>query len=97
MIYCLVKLKIQRIAQCQDNDISDMDRKSAWHSIKQINTVLSSYAQDTLEELETLIMNSEKEINSNKVSDYREFFFGLFPENELQKLSDSLNCDRAIL
>jgi len=93
----LVQMKKQKITLCQDDCISDEERKSAWHSISQINMVLSSYAQDTLEELETLIMNSENEIASNKVFAYRGFFFGLFPDHELQKLSDSFSYARAVI
>jgi hypothetical protein len=93
----LVKIKQQKITQCQDKYISDEVRNSAWHSISQINSVLSSYAHETLEELESLIMKSEKEIDSKKVSNYRGFFFGLFPEEQLQKLSNSFNYERVVL
>lgn len=87
----LLKVKKQKIAQSQDQLLPADIRKSAWRSISQINLELCSYTEDTVEKLESLISYSKKEITTNKVIGYREFFFGLFPEEELCGLINSFN------
>lgn len=82
----LIKLKKEKIVLAQNRDLTKSSKKSAWESLSMINKELYKYANNTAEILETENAKYEKYKNMQKVLDYREFFFGLFPEKELRKL-----------
>jgi hypothetical protein len=87
----LIKTKKERITRAKDHSLSGSLRKSAWNSLSKINEKLFEYAKDTAEALEKEIAEFEKNIVSQDVCNCREYFFGLFPEKELQKLVKSIN------
>jgi hypothetical protein len=86
----LIQTKKERIAQARDRALSISLRKSAWNSLAKINEKLFEYAKDTAGILEKEIAEFEKSLITQDVCSCREYFFGLFPEKELQKLVKSL-------
>lgn len=86
----LLQVKRETIARAKDRSQPSSVRKSVWSSLFRINESLSEYTKDTAKTLETKIGELEKNTISQKVCNYREYFFGLFPENKLRKLAKSL-------
>jgi len=70
------------------NNPSDL-RNSAWKSISGVNNKLLSFNKDYLKELNEKLELSEKLDASGDVLDYREFFFGLFTQTKLRKITQA--------
>jgi len=86
----LLRAKKESIVQAKDRSLPPSLRKSAWSSLLRINESLSEYARDTAEMVEKKIVELEKNKNSQETCNFREYFFGLFPEKKLRKLAKSL-------
>lgn len=86
----LLKAKREQIARAKDRTLPDAIRKSAWNSVSKINQKLFEFAKDTAKILQKKIQEVERNTISQKVCNYREYFFGLFPENKLREVAESL-------
>lgn len=86
----LLQAKKERIAQAKDRSLPCVLRKSAWSSLSIINQKLFEYAKDTVKILDKRIAELRKNAISQEVCNYREYFFGLFPEKKLHKVAESL-------
>lgn len=89
-VVSLLRAKREKIEQATDRYLPAGLRKSAWSSLLRINQSLSEYARNTIKAVENKIAELEKNKISQEVCNYREYFFGLFPENSLRKLAKSL-------
>jgi hypothetical protein len=85
----LLREKKRRIAQATDCALPSNLRKSAWSSLSTVNGRLFEYARDKADMLETKIVEFEKKSISQRVFNYREYFFGLFPKTKLRKVAES--------
>lgn len=86
----LLKAKREQIAQARGRTSPDAIRKSAWKSVSEINEKLFEFAKDTGQILQKKIQEAERNTISQKVCSYREYFFGLFSEEKLRKVAESL-------
>ena len=89
-VVSLLEAKREKIAQAKDRSLPASLRKSAWSSLLRINQSLSEYARDAAITVQKKIAEFEKNKISQEVCNYREYFFGLFPESRLRKLAKSL-------
>jgi hypothetical protein len=89
-VVSLLRVKRERIAQTKDRSVAAGVRKSAWSSLLRINEKLLEYARDAATMMEKKIVELERNKISQETCNCREYFFGLFPENELCKLTKSL-------
>jgi hypothetical protein len=86
----LLRTKKKQIAQANDRTLSSDIRKASWLLILETNQKLFEYAKGTAEMLERKVAECEQNKISREIFDYREFFFGLFPEDRLRKLAQPL-------
>jgi hypothetical protein len=88
-----LRAKTEAIILASNRSLSASVRKSAWHSLTKINRSLSDYTRETAATIEKKIADCERSMASREVCNCREYFFGLFPEDRLRKLADSLTFD----
>jgi len=86
----LLRTKKEQIEQASDRSLPSNIRRAAWISLLEINQKLFEYAKGTAEMLEEKVAECEQNKISREVFNNREFFFGLFPEDRLRKLAESL-------
>jgi len=86
----LLRAKKEQIAQANDCSLPSDVRKAAWTSLLDTNRKLFVYVKGTAEMLENEVAECEQNKISREVFNSREFFFGLFPEDRLRKLAQSL-------
>ncbi|MHC4475944.1 MAG: hypothetical protein ACYTEL_09870 [Planctomycetota bacterium] len=86
----LIASKELLVQTTKRRDLSAQAKRSAWKSIAQINKRLQEFAQGSLPEPGEKTLLSRQNDPSHRVREYREFFFGLFSEETLRKLADSL-------
>ena len=89
-VLSLLQAKTETIALAGDRSVPASARKSAWNSLRRINKSLSEYTSKTAKMTEKKIAECEKSKASQEVCNCREYFFGLFPEDRLRKLTESL-------
>jgi len=86
----LLQSKKELIAKATDSAAPTALRKTAWNSLSIINDRLYEYAADAAKMLQREAARAEKSRASDKVRTSREFFFGLFPEQRLRELAESV-------
>jgi hypothetical protein len=99
-VKALIQKKSKLIEATKKPGSPTIERKEAWQMLSRVNKQLLRYAQKTRKELLTKVDLLEKNKISKEVVNYREFFFGLFPEGKLRSLANleevkndkSLNC-----
>ncbi len=84
----LIEYKAGLVRKAKDRNLPAEARKSAWGSISQVNEELVRFAEGAVRGLDETVKQLEKQSLSNEVRDYREFFFGLFPREELCKMAN---------
>jgi len=89
-VVSLLRAKKEKIAQAKNRSAPTSKRKAAWKSLLQINRRLSEYTENAAIEIEKKISESEKNRISHEVCNCREYFFGLFSENKLRRLTESI-------
>jgi hypothetical protein len=89
-VVSLLHAKKEKIAQAKNRSAPTSLRKAAWKSLLQINHSLSEYTENAARTIERKISEFEKKRVSHKVCCCREYFFGLFPENQLRRLTKSM-------
>jgi hypothetical protein len=89
-VISLLRAKKKKIAQTKNRSAPAIMRNAAWKSLLQINHRLSEYTENTAIEIEKKILESEKNRISHEVCNCREYFFGLFPENKIRRLTESI-------
>jgi hypothetical protein len=87
----LLRSKTEKIALAGNRSVSASVRRSAWRSLRRINKRLSEYTRVTAAMIEKKIADYERSKSSQEVCNCREYFFGLFTEDRLRKLADSLS------
>ena len=85
-IKSLIKMKNIKIYESLNSSLSSCQRRNARDSVSKINRELSVYTKKMIQEITLQIAEAQKKIFSKKVFNYREYFFGLFPEDRLRKL-----------
>jgi len=83
-IKTLTERKNKLIKISRNPTLSNQVRKSAWQQIAQINSQLFKHAAPSFRQIERQINLLQLENIPAEISDYREFFFGLFPEYKLR-------------
>jgi hypothetical protein len=86
----LLRAKKEQIARAGDRSLPSDVRRAAWTSLLDTNQKLFEYVKGTAEMLEKKVADCEKNAITREVFNSREFFFGLFPEDRLRKLAESL-------
>ena len=86
----LLRAKKEKIARAKNRSAPTSMRKAAWKSVLQINNRLSEYTENAARTIERKISEFEKNKVSHKVCNCRDYFFGLFPENKLRRLIESM-------
>lgn len=86
----LIIAKKSMIQESKNRNLPAEVKKSAWRSISKVNGKLLKYAEGTCQSLETRIGLSENREMSKHVRDCREYFFGLFPEEMLRDIAESV-------
>lgn len=86
----LIARKKHLVQTTKGRDLPPQVKRSAYKSIAQINEHLRQFAQSSLAGANEQTSLSRQNDLSHRVREYREFFFGLFPEETLRKLADSL-------
>lgn len=89
-IVSLLQAKTKTVALAGNRSAPANVRKSAWNSLLRINQSLSEYTRNTAGIMERKIAKCAKSKASQEVCDCREYFFGLFQEDRLRKLAESL-------
>jgi hypothetical protein len=89
-VQSLIETKRKLVQTTKNRSLAADGRKSAWSSIAKINNKLLKFAGSALGKLDKSIESAENQRLSRQVSGYREFFFGLFPEENLRKIAESL-------
>ncbi len=85
----LVKTKRQLIELAADRSMSSDKRKSAWKSLGLTNQRLLEYTKNVTSELKSKAIESQKNKVSHQVCSSREYFFGLFPKQKLNEITNS--------
>jgi hypothetical protein len=93
-VMSLLREKRARITQARDHSLSSSIRRSAWKSLFEINERLSGYTKRTVEMLKNEAAQRERDAAAQEICDYREYFFGLFPEKALRRLAESFTFAR---
>ncbi|UCG49928.1 MAG: hypothetical protein JSU94_09115 [Phycisphaerales bacterium] len=91
----LIGSKRQLVAKATDRSLPGDARSSAYASLVAVNERLFEYARTAADRTERQMALSHKNALSKKVADYREFFFGLFPQQRLAKTAASLTFDES--
>jgi hypothetical protein len=94
-IASLLHAKKDKIAQAKNRSAPAGLRRTAWKSLMQINHSLSKYTENASGKVERKILECEKDKVSCKVCNCREYFFGLFSESNLRRLSESLTFTKS--
>jgi hypothetical protein len=94
-IVSLLHAKKDKIAEAKNLSAPTSMRKAVWKSLWQINHSLSKYTENATRTIEKKILEFEKNRISYKVCDCREYFFGLFSESNLRRLSESLTFTKS--
>jgi len=89
-VVSLVREKEQLIHQATDSSLPSSARRSAWDSLSVINEKLLQYAKGTAEMLKKRIAELETDTISQEACDHREYFFGIFPKERLDKVAASV-------
>ncbi len=87
----LIASKRQLVARATDRALPPDARNSAYASLAAVNKQLFEYARTAAKKTEQRIALSQKNALSKKVADYREFFFGLFPQQRLAETAASIS------
>ncbi len=88
-VAALITTKNTLLKQMNRANLPRCEKKSAWELLTQINTSLLKYAQDAEQEITKKMEIAENARRSKEVCGWREYFFGLFPEQMLQKLTSA--------
>ncbi|UCF43536.1 MAG: hypothetical protein JSV99_01005 [Planctomycetota bacterium] len=86
----LIASKVKLVQIASDRSLSAQAKKSAWKATADVNEKLLEYTKDFCQNLERKIKLAESKQQSEQLLNYREFFFGLFPEKTLRDISDSI-------
>ncbi len=93
----LIKAKKQQIAIAGDESLSKDIRQSAWQSLLKTNQELFEYVMDIFVNLQKRITNIDKIKVSHEIINSREYFFGLFPKENLDRIVEAFTfswCNR---
>jgi hypothetical protein len=83
----LISAKKNLIRSAGSRTLSTEAKKLAWRSIAEINDKLLKYAESSRRKLTEEIKLLENHNRSKEVLNYREYFFGLFPQNVLKDMT----------
>jgi hypothetical protein len=86
----LIKTKNKLIETTKNRSLPTDTKKLAWGSISQVNKELSKYTEASHRNLKESLKSAEYKQKSSRVLNYREYFFGLFPEEMLRELKDGI-------
>ncbi|MHC4647204.1 MAG: v-SNARE N-terminal domain-containing protein [Planctomycetota bacterium] len=84
----LIAAKKRLVQSANDQSLPGEARRSARVSISEVNRKLLQLAGSVVDKLDEEIELAERCALSNRVRDYREFFFGLFPREDLCKMAN---------
>lgn len=90
-IKSLIRRKKELIEAAKNPNLSTNEKKKAWKLISEVNKDVLKYTQQSLRDLISKAELSRRNKLSKEVVNYREFFFGLFPE---EKLRNFLNVEQ---
>ena len=82
-----IETKKRMIYQACDLTKSTQQKQDAWKKINKINSRLIKYAQPSIKKLEEQTQLTKQFQHTTEVMNYRQFFFGVFPESFLKDFS----------
>jgi hypothetical protein len=89
-VISLLAEKKRLVQTAKDRSLSPETRKSAFTLIFSVNKNLAKYAGEKLHSLDKKIKLVQNRIQSDHVLNYREYFFGLFPEKILKDVTQKI-------
>ncbi|MHC4365854.1 MAG: hypothetical protein ACYSTJ_10335, partial [Planctomycetota bacterium] len=86
----LIAAKNRLIETTKNRSLPTDTKKLAWRSISQLNKELSKYTEASHRNLRERLKSAEYQQRSSRVLNYREYFFGLFPEKMLREFLNGI-------
>lgn len=86
----LLTEKKRLVQTAKEHSLPPETRKSAFISIFNVNKKLAKYAGEKIQSLDEKIKLVQNCIQSERVLNYREYFFGLFPEEILKGMTQKI-------
>jgi len=86
----LLAEKKRLVQTAKDRSLPPETRKSAFISIFGVNKKLAKYAGEKIQSLDKKIKLVQNRIQSGQILNYREYFFGLFPEEILKNMTQKI-------
>jgi hypothetical protein len=86
----LIAYKKRLIQIAKDRKLSPETKKTAFNSILSVNEKLAKYADETIRSFEKRMKSAQNRMQSDQVLNYREYFFGLFPEEVLTYMTRTI-------
>lgn len=86
----LIATKNRLIETAENRSLPTDTKKLAWRSISQLNKELSKYTEASHRNLRESLKSAEYQQHSSRVLNYREYFFGLFPEKMLREFLNGI-------